>query len=71
MSKTETVEVALRLPKSVSDFYSAYAESTNQVFENLLVEELISDIEMHLDIEPNMRNLIIHQYGLEELVKTK
>jgi len=39
----------------------------------MIIDELITDIEMLLDIDPRMKNLIIYQYGLEKIlgVKTK
>ena len=73
MSKeTKTIEATLKIPKPIYDFYTGLSQSENKVFENFLVEELISNVETHLDIEPNMRNLIIHLFNLESIeVKRK
>jgi hypothetical protein len=67
----ETVEVTLQLPKPVADFFKAFAGSNNKTVENMIIEELVTDIEMLLDIEPRMKNLIIHQYDLEKILGVK
>ena len=70
MSKeTETVEIPLKLPKPAADFFKAYAKSNNKSVEQTISEELIADIDMHLDIDPRMKNLIIYQYGLEKILE--
>jgi len=72
MSKeTETVEVTLKMPKQINDFYIAFTQSENKILENLVVEELITSIKCWLDLEPKMKNLIIYQYGLEKILGVK
>ena len=67
--KTETVKVALTLPKSVTDFFSAFAESNNTTLEILLVDELIDAVKMILDLDSKLKNLVIHQFGLEKILE--
>lgn len=69
MSKTETVEVTLKLPKPVADFFKAFGGSNNKTVENTIIDELIADIICLLDIDSRMKNLIIYQYGLEKILE--
>jgi len=71
MSKeTETVKVTLELPKPVFDFYTALAESENKTIQNLLIEELTTDVEMILNgQEDRMKAIIIQLLGLEKILE--
>jgi hypothetical protein len=68
-AETETVKVTLELPKPAADFFKAFGDSNHKKVEDIIKEELIAAIEMFLDIEPRMKNLVIHQYGLEKILE--
>ncbi|GAI09810.1 unnamed protein product [marine sediment metagenome] len=72
MSKTELVEVTLKLPKPIYTFYKKLADSQKTQVENKIADDLLNTISnFYLDIETEIKDLIIHQYGLEGMVKTE
>jgi len=67
--KQETVEVTLKLPKPIYTFYKALADSQKTQVENKIADDLLNAISnFYLDIETEIKALIIHQYGLEGMV---
>lgn len=64
MSKQETVEVTLKLPKPVYEFYKAYAtyKKTENV-ESFIVQEIILNADGIID--DISRGFIVKQFGLE------
>ena len=61
--KVETVEVTLKLPKPVYEFYKALATFHKKNLESLLEETIIGDIDFRIDDPP--RGTLVRLYGLE------
>jgi len=69
MSKVETVEVALKMPKPVYEFYVALAQFHKKDVNQLLVDAAVGDIKWVLDDSAKMGDGLVEAYGLEEFVQ--
>jgi hypothetical protein len=70
LNKKETVEVTLKLPAPIFNFYTALADSENKSIQKMLVEELIRETEAILDNEETkLKALVVHQCGLEKVLE--
>ena len=69
MSEQETVEVTLKIPKTVHEFYVALARFLKKDVMQLLVDAAIGDIKWFLDDSAKMSESLVEAYGLEEFVQ--
>jgi hypothetical protein len=67
MSK-EIVEITLKLPKPVYEFYLALAAFLKQPFEKFLLETLIVDLDGFID---DVGEDLVKLYGLENYCKLR
>jgi hypothetical protein len=69
LSKTETVEVTVKLPEPMHTFYKAVAEHYEKPLETLLLEELSQDILGYLDTDVP-KEVLIKIFKLEKFVES-
>ena len=55
----ETVEVVLRLPKPVCEFYRALATNRDKSLEQFLENYIVEDISSFLDVEDDIKEIMI------------
>jgi len=70
---TDYVEVTLRLPKPVVEFYEAYAHFAKEEVSDMLTEIIVKDVAHILDDFPAICELkgFVKRYGLEQYVSSE